>query len=179
MFQRRYRRESRFVLVLWMLCAIAIFAEGQAVEEPSIETRTPQIPGVVAADAVVEIIGYGFSGTEGPVALPDGSLIFTEPRANRITRIDNRGNVSTFLENTNVSNALGFDPEGRLISVQRGAGQTRVGILYPEGSEQVLADSFRGEPFVRPNDLVVSRQVVCTSQTAMGSTTSRRAERSS
>lgn len=156
MFHRQYRRESPLVVVLWMLCALTVFAERPVVQEPSIEVLAPQIPGVVAADAVVEIVGSGFSGTEGPVALGEGSLLFTEPRANRITRIDNSGNVSTFLENTNVSNALGFDSDGRLISVQRGAGQNRVGVVYPEGSEQVLADSFRGEPFVRPNDLVVS-----------------------
>jgi gluconolactonase len=158
MFHRRYRRDSPLVLVLSMLCALTVFAERPAVQEPSIIVLTPQIPGVVADNAVVEIIGSGFSGTEGPVALGDGSLLFTEPRANRITRIDNGGNVSTFLEDTNVSNALGFDSDGRLISVQRGAGQTQVGVLYPEGSERVLVDSFRGEPFVRPNDLVVSGQ---------------------
>ena len=158
MFRCRYRREFPLFRVLMMLCAGAVFAEGQAVDEPSIETVTPQVSGVVAADAIVEIVGYGFKGTEGSVAMPDGSLLFTEPRANRITRIDNGGNISTFLENTTVSNALGFDPDGRLISVQRGAGQNRVGIVHPEGSVQILADSFRGESFVRPNDLVVSSQ---------------------
>ena len=32
----------------------------------------------------------------------------------------------------------------------------RIGVLYPKGSETVLADSFEGKPFVRPNDILVT-----------------------
>jgi gluconolactonase len=124
--------------------------------EPPTETVTPHIPGVVAGGTRVQVIKYGFEGSEGPVAHPDGSLLFTETRASRITRIDNNGTVSTFLENTRESNGLGFDPEGRLISVQRAPGQNKVGVLFPRGSERVLADRFEGQPFVRLNDLVVT-----------------------
>lgn len=115
---------------------------------------TPAIDGVVAAGTKVELIKDGFEGTEGPIALPDGSLIFTETRANRITRIAPDGSTSTFLENTNGSNALAFDAKGELVSVQ--VVKTRVGVVYPQGSEKVLADGFGGWPFQRPNDLVLS-----------------------
>jgi gluconolactonase len=94
------------------------------------------------------VIKDGFEGTEGPVTLPDGSVIFTEARASRITKIDKDDKVSTFLENTNGSNGLGFDSKGRLISTQALA----VGVIYPKGSEAVLAGPYEG----RPNDLVIS-----------------------
>jgi len=48
---------------------------------------TPAIEGVVAAGTKIELIQDGFNGTEGPLPLPDGSLIFTETPAQRITRI--------------------------------------------------------------------------------------------
>ena len=127
----------------------------ETAEAPT-ETVTPHIPGVVAGGTRVQVIKYGFEGSEGPVAHPDGSLLFTETRASRITRVDSNGTVSTFLENTNESNGLGFDPEGRLVSVQRAPRQMKVGVLHPRGSEKVLADRFEGQPFVRPNDLVVT-----------------------
>jgi gluconolactonase len=123
---------------------------------PATDTTASAIPGVVAEGAVVEVIAEGFMGTEGPLGMPDGTLIFTETNANRITRIDQDGELSTFLENTNGSNGLGFDPMGRLISVQTTPGMTRLGVIYPPGSEAVLSDNYDGKPYGRPNDLVVS-----------------------
>jgi sugar lactone lactonase YvrE len=127
-------------------------------QAPATGTVAPAIPGVVAAGTKVEVIKSGFQGTEGPIGLPDGSLIFTETQANRITRINADGTTSTFLENTNGSNGLAFDAKGRLISVQTVPGQTRIGVIYPKGSEATLSDSFEGSPFGRPNDLVVDRK---------------------
>ena len=122
------------------------------------DTVTPGIAGVVAAGTKVEVIKSGFTGTEGPVGLPDGSLIFTETQANRITRIDKDSNATTvFLESTNGSNGLGFDAKGRLISVQTTPGQTKIGVIYPKGSVATITDSFEGKPYGRPNDLVVAK----------------------
>lgn len=120
------------------------------------DTVTPAIPGVVASGTKVELIKEGFDGTEGPIALPDGSLIFTETRANRITRIAADGTTSTFLENSNGSNGLAFDRNGALVSVQ--VQNPRVGIVYPADKVKVYAEQFDGVPFVRPNDLVLSSQ---------------------
>jgi sugar lactone lactonase YvrE len=131
---------------------------GQTPQAPATDTVAPAIPGVVAAGTKVQVIKSGFEGTEGPIGMPDGSLIFTETQANRITRIDANGNTSTFLENTNGSNGLAFDAKGRLVSVQTVPGQTKIGVIYPKGSEATLADSFDGSPFGRPNDLVVDRK---------------------
>src|SRR5688500_18895822 len=77
------------------------------------------IPGVVAAGTPMVLIKTGFEGAEGPVGMPDGSVLFTETRAGRVPRIDPDGNISTFVEHANESNGLGFDAQGRLISVQR------------------------------------------------------------
>ena len=125
---------------------------------PATDTVAPAIPGVVAGGTKVQVIKEGFQGTEGPIAHPDGSLLFTETNANRITKIDKDNNISTFLENTNGSNGLAFDAKGRLISVQTTPGQTKIGVIYPKGSEAVLTDSFEGKPFGRPNDLVVDKK---------------------
>lgn len=144
-----------------MSAGLALTAFGQAGAQPQApptETTTPSIPGVVAAGTKVQVIKDGFQGTEGPIGMPDGSLIFTETQANRITRIDKDGKTSTFLENTNGSNGLAFDSKGRLISVQTTPGQTKIGVIYPKGQEAVLTDNFEGKPYGRPNDLVVDRK---------------------
>jgi gluconolactonase len=136
--------------------AIGVLAQGG--QQPvAAETVATAIPGVIAAGTKVEVIKSGFTGTEGPIGLPDGSLIFTETQANRITRIDANNQTSTFLENTNGANGLAFDAKGRLISVQTTPGKTLIGVLYPKGQEATLSDNFDGKPFGRPNDLVVGK----------------------
>ena len=122
------------------------------------EVTATAIPGVIAAGTKVEVIKGGFSGTEGPIGMADGSVLFTETQASRITRIDQDNNLTTFLENTNGSNGLAFDAKGRLISVQTTPGKTLIGVIYPTGQAATLSDNFDGKPYGRPNDLVVDRK---------------------
>lgn len=135
-----------------------IRGQGQApaAVPPATDTVAPNISGVVAGGTKVQVIGEGFEGTEGPIGMPDGSLIFTETAANRITRIDGDGKTSTFLENQNGPNGLAFDPQGRLYSVQ--TVKMQVGIIYPPGSEKVLSDGYEGTVYARPNDLTVDKK---------------------
>jgi gluconolactonase len=123
---------------------------------PATDTMAPGIAGVVAEGAIVHVIAEGFQGTEGPLGMADGSLIFTETNVNRITRIGLNDELSTFLENSNGSNSLGYDPMGRILSVQTTPGMTRVGVIYPAANASVLTDNYDGKPYGRPNDLVVS-----------------------
>jgi len=141
-------------------CALAVAPAARAQFPPAtpIDTIATAIPGVVAAGTRVQVVQSGFQGTEGPIAMPDGSLIFTETQADRITQIDAKDESTTFLEDTNGSNGLAFDTRGRLISVQTTPGQTRIGVIYPKGQETTLSDNFEGKPFGRPNDLVIDKK---------------------
>lgn len=132
-----------------LISTIAFSASVQA-DDPV----TPAIPGVSAGGVVIELIKDGFNGTEGPVGLVDGSLLFTETNAKRIVRIGPDNTVSTYLENTNGANGLGVNAKGELIAVQ--VANPRVGIIYPQGQEKNLAENFEGQPFQRPNDLVLA-----------------------
>ena len=144
-----------FIGVLCVLGSVTAFSQGRGQRLPApTDLTTPAIPGVVAAGTRIELVRDDFRRTEGPVGMPDGSVLFTD--ANRITRIDPRGTVSTFAEPSNDANAVSFDPKGRLISVERAPGNEKVGVLYPPGSVATLADRFQGKPFNRLNDLVVS-----------------------
>lgn len=118
---------------------------------------TPAISGVVAAGTKIELIKDGLKGTEGPVTLPDGSLIFTETQDNRISRIYPDGSISLWLANSNGANGLGFY-NGDLYAVQ--VVDNRVGIIYPEAHKKTLAENYQGEKFGRTNDLVVSSKGV-------------------
>lgn len=151
MLRTSWKKHFAFAVSAWALIASA-GAQNQAAPV----TRTPAIAGVVAAGTQIELIKEGFTGTEGPVVLPDGSLIFTETPANRITRIASDGTTTTFLDDSNGANGLGFAANGDLYAVQ--VLKPRVGIVYPPQRARVLAEQFEGLPFGRPNDLVLDRQ---------------------
>ena len=117
-------------------------------------TVAPEIPGVVAGGTPVEVVARGLRGTEGPIAAPDGTLLFTEQDANRISRIGADGRITGYLTNTSGAIGLAFDHLGRLIAAQTITPQ--IAVLSP--TRDVLADSFDGIPLLRPNDLTVDRR---------------------
>ena len=146
-----------WALKLATMAAMGIaFTGAQAADESAAPLVTPAIPGVVPGGIELRPIAEGFTGTEGPVALPDGSVIFTETLANRVTRIAPDGSTSTFIRDSNGANGLGFSANGDLYAVQ--TLKPRVGIIYPANKAKILADQFEGTPFNRPNDLVVDKR---------------------
>ena len=87
---------------LALLWAVAVFTQGPpnqpaqgaanpAYVPPAWDTYTPNIPGVVTGGTKVALITDQLNGTEGPVALPDSTLVFTQGGARQLTRIDQNG----------------------------------------------------------------------------------------
>ena len=142
-------------MVCLLSCVVA-FGQAPAPQAPATDSATPNIPGVVAAGTKIQAIKDGLEGTEGPVAMADGSLVFNG--GSRLMKIDKDNNVSVFMENPNAANGLAFDSKGRLIAVLTAPGKTGIAALYPKGSEAVLVDRVDGKPLGRPNDLVVDQK---------------------
>src|ERR1044071_2680859 len=122
------------------------------------QTVTFDIPGIVKAGTKIELAKNGLTGSDDPIGLPDGSTLFTEPPSSRIWKIDQKGQISVFRENTNGGLGMAMDAKGRLFQIQSAYGHTGVSIIYPAGSEKVIADNFEGMPFSRPNDLIVDKK---------------------
>ena len=117
-----------------------------------------EIPGVVAAGSPIERIVEGYKGLDDPIGLTDGTLVFSEPNARRLHRLNTATDeVSVLVAESNESHGVSQHADGRLISAQAWDGSTKIGVIYPPGSEAVLADSYDGMPFSRPNDLIVAK----------------------
>lgn len=114
------------------------------------------IPGIGPKGEVVRL-HTGFVFTEGPTADARGNVYFTDVRANKILKLDPEGKLSTFLEDSQGANGLGFDGKGRLV-VAQGLAKRVIAIDPATKQVTVLADAFDGKPFVKPNDLVVDQQ---------------------
>ena len=108
------------VVTLCALCSASTFAQGGRAgtppPPPATETVAPGIPGVVAKGAKVTIVKDGMRSSEGPIAMPDGTTLVTEPGASRVYKIDKSGAMTVFLEKTGRANGLALDSKGRVIA---------------------------------------------------------------
>jgi gluconolactonase len=106
----------------------------------------------------------GFQFTEGPLWVPEGFLLFSDPNANRIYKYVPDGQVTVFRDRSGYqgddvgryrqpgSNGLALDGDGRLTINEHG--NRRVTRLERDGSLTVVADRYDGKRLNSPNDLV-------------------------
>jgi gluconolactonase len=134
----------------------------------TVETRVirndPGLDSIVTPGLAAEKLADGFLFTEGPVWVPDGYLLFSDPNANTIYRWSNDDGLSVFRTKSGYagvdigeygqpgSNGLALDREGRLTINEHG--NRRVSRIEKTGALTVLADRVEGRRLNSPNDLV-------------------------
>src|SRR4051812_3547426 len=151
----------RTALVIVVCCAgwqtAHTAARAQALQAPAVAGEAVNIAGVVKKGTPIERILTGYDGLDDPIGLSDGTLVFSEPGAGRLHRLNTRTNeASVLVADSNESHGVTEDARGRLIAAQARYGSTRIGVIYPPESRAVLADSYEGKPFSRPNDVIVA-----------------------
>ena len=99
-----------------------------------------------------ERLATGFVFTEGPLWHPEGYLLFVDIRRSLIFRLVQGAEPEVVRENSNGSNGLTFDLDGRLIMCE-GDGR-RVTRMEPDGTITPLAERWEGLALNRPNDVV-------------------------
>ncbi|MEM9360695.1 MAG: SMP-30/gluconolactonase/LRE family protein [Pseudomonadota bacterium] len=119
-------------------------------------------------------VATGLRFPEGPVAMPDGTVIVVEIAAGRITRIAVDGTKSVITEQVGGPNGLAIGPAGRLYVCNNGGMPfvEKNGSIFPglavdgapsgwieaidltTGHTEVLYQDCNGQPLLGPNDLV-------------------------
>ena len=109
------------------------------------EYTVTAIPGVIAAGQTWKTVWTGTgNNADGPVATPDGGMMFAQNSDSKVMKLDRNGNVSFPYSDTNTGGALAMNKQGALFIVQRGLPQ-EIWQLAP--TRQRLANSYMGEPF--------------------------------
>jgi gluconolactonase len=143
----------------WCLAgSMLAFAQSPAPAPSVAETTAPGIPDVVAAGTRVRVIHTWEPtlGGEAPIAMPDGTLLYSQQDEHKIIKIDRDGKSSVYLDTTpNQVLGLAYDVKGRLIAANRGEPN---GLLALAPARAVLAEAFDSHAFASPNDLVVDRK---------------------
>ena len=154
---------------VWVRSAtLDFFASGRAggSSETALEVKRldPALDAIVPTSPVLEKLAGGFIFTEGPVWVPEGYLLFSDPNANSIYRWSPDGQVSVFRTKSGYagfdvgeyrqpgSNGITLDAEGRVTINQHG--NRRVIRIEKTGAVTVLADRYEGRRLNSPNDLV-------------------------
>jgi gluconolactonase len=123
-----------------------------------IEKFDPALDKIIDTAEPIKELASGFGGdlgpAEGPVWIKEGGyLLFSDIHNNRRMKYTPGQGVSVFLEPTNRANGLTRDLQGRVVAAEHDT--RRVTRRELDGSLTVIASSFQGRRFNRPNDVVV------------------------
>jgi len=172
------KKHSLRIIFLVLMATAALLAIGTQAEDYSFIVRlNPALYAVVPGGAKVEKLAENFGFLEGPVwSRKGGYLLFSDIPANVIYKwTPDVSKLSVFLAYSGFtgtddsgagmqlnngkgmvtllgSNAVTFDPQGRVVYCAHGDRQ--IVRLEPDGKRTVLAREFEGKRLNSPNDLV-------------------------
>ncbi|WP_411288570.1 SMP-30/gluconolactonase/LRE family protein [Phenylobacterium sp.] len=127
----------------------------------------------------IELVAEGFEFPEGPIAMADGSVILTEIKGQRLTRVTPDGAKQTVVETGGGPNGAAIGPDGAIWITNNGAAFEWLdvqGMCVPgptpashtggmiqrfdleSGKLETVYDACEGKRLVGPNDLVFDKQ---------------------
>lgn len=134
-----------------LLGATGVFSQGQ--NQPQDLSPQAGIPGIIAPGMKIELVKDGFQFLEGPNGTKDGGLFFSDLRASTMYRLEPGGEIKVAREKTNSANGMAIMPDGSILSCEHDL--KRVSRWDPSGKvSDFAARDPRGEPLLRPNDVI-------------------------
>lgn len=101
----------------------------------------------------VECVATGMVFTEGPLWIDEGEyLLFSDIPGNRIMKLDKRGKISTWWEESGNANGLARSPRGGILVCQHRL--RRLLEVEPHSGNRVVADRYTDLRLNSPNDVV-------------------------
>ncbi|HVZ61411.1 MAG TPA: SMP-30/gluconolactonase/LRE family protein [Terriglobales bacterium] len=139
------------VIAVCLFTPVPAFSQAAKAEDLK-PTTAPDIPGVVAGGTKVTVIKGGFPTVEGPTAIPDGTLIFTDRESNRLWKVGADDSVTTYLVTENGTSSVSMNSKGVIFGAQRTPPQ--IGTVAPTKGN--FADKYDGKPFPGPPNEVMA-----------------------
>jgi gluconolactonase len=103
----------------------------------------------------IELIGKGYTFTQGPAWSRDGSLIFSDTAGDKLWKWTPGSQPAIFRDPANGPSGNAYDSQGRLYTCETHA--RRVTRTNRDGRIEALADQWEGKKLNAPADLAVSK----------------------
>jgi gluconolactonase len=164
----------RFSILLGAWAALGLAAAQAQAQAPTYLTtgrvvrQSPALDQLMAPGAALEIISSGHTHVEGPLWVPDSSmLLFSDTKTQTIYRWKAQGGRSKFLEHTGYtgrlpysdepsSNGLALDGKGNLLLAEHGDRRIALLPLAEKSGKRTLTDNYQGKRYHSPNDVVAA-----------------------
>ncbi|MEM1136234.1 MAG: SMP-30/gluconolactonase/LRE family protein [Bacteroidota bacterium] len=114
-----------------------------------------------------KIIADNSTLAEGPAVDSQGNLYYSDQPGDKISKVTPSGEVSVYIHPAGVTNGIAFDNNGKMILCQSGsdnypqnpdAALRRIVRIENSDSITVLADTYKNNRFIAPNDLCVDKK---------------------
>ncbi|CAD71870.1 MAG TPA: SMP-30/gluconolactonase/LRE family protein [Rhodopirellula baltica] len=135
---------SRFALLFATIVGLVWTSASQTAHAQTIQPTGP-----------VQQVHTGFQFTEGPAAMDDGTLYFTDIPNTAIHRLSADGKLSLLTNQSNHSNGLWPLSNTKLLACEMDGAVVMHDLSGDSAKRIVLADSYNGKRFNACNDLVV------------------------
>ena len=121
----------------------------------TVSVRSEKLRRLVDEDAEVEQIATGFTFTEGPIWMADGSLHFSDMPGDKRRRWHPDEGVTVLRDPSNKCNGMTRDNDGNLIVCEHVT--SSVVRERPDGTRETLATHWGDKELNSPNDVIVAR----------------------
>jgi gluconolactonase len=119
-----------------------------------VAVESERVRELIDEDAAVEQVATGFTFTEGPIWMPDGSLHFSDMPGDKRRRWHPDEGVTVLLDPSRKCNGMTLDNDGNLIVCEHVT--SSVVREWPDGRRDTLAYHWQGKYLNSPNDVVVA-----------------------
>ena len=120
-----------------------------------VSVQSEKVRELVDVSADVEQVATGFTFTEGPIWMPDGSLHFSDMPGDKRRRWHPTEGVTVLRDPSNKCNGMTIDNDGNLIVCEHVT--SSVVRERPDGTRETIATHYRGRELNSPNDVIVAR----------------------
>ena len=121
----------------------------------SIVAHSDKLRELVGEGVEVERVATGFTFTEGPIWMRDGSLHFSDMPADKRRRWHPQEGVTVLRDPSNKCNGMTLDNDGNLIVCEHVT--SSVVRESPDGRRETIASHWQGKELNSPNDVIVAR----------------------
>ena len=145
---------ARFCLCFTLIAALKIYAQDYTLRTKGVQIKAYDASFYKLIDKKAKAFVLYDKGIwlEGPIMLPDKSLIFSDVKANKVLRYEKNRGVGVYLSPSHFQNGHTLDTNGSPIAASHGKRSIE---RFENGKWDILVDSYQGKKFNSPNDCIV------------------------